>query len=105
MQNHIHSINDAVDEHSSRKTSFAEILPDEKNLDPRQSYSDSEILRKIATVLSEREVEVVTLALGLYREKLKLSDIGRKLGVTRERVRQILNKALDKISVFLQEEM
>jgi RNA polymerase primary sigma factor len=49
-------------------------------------------------VLRPREQEVVSLRFGLGgRERLSLSQVGRLLDVSKERVRQIEDRALEKL--------
>ena len=57
----------------------------------------SEIKRALAT-LSEREAEVIKLYFGLNKEhSLTLEEIGEKFNLTRERVRQIKEKAIRRL--------
>ncbi len=57
----------------------------------------SEIERALAT-LSEREAEVIKLYFGLNKEhSLTLEEIGEKFNLTRERVRQIKEKAIRRL--------
>lgn len=57
----------------------------------------SEIERALST-LSEREAEVVKLYFGLSKEhSLTLEEIGEKFNLTRERVRQIKEKAIRRL--------
>ena len=56
-------------------------------------------------ILSGNEREIITLRFGLDdREPQTLDTIGRKFGVTRERIRQIEAKALDKLRNVIAEE-
>jgi RNA polymerase primary sigma factor len=51
--------------------------------------------------LGERERTVVRMRYGLAGEEAaSLETVGRKLGITRERVRQIQNKAIRKLGFF-----
>ena len=69
------------------------------------SQSDSitkeriDLLEKLFSVLDEREQVIVKMRHGLspYETTYKLEEIGNKLGLTRERVRQILEKAMTKM--------
>lgn len=57
----------------------------------------SEIKRALST-LSEREAEVIKLYFGLNKEhSLTLEEIGEKFNLTRERVRQIKEKAIRRL--------
>jgi RNA polymerase primary sigma factor len=57
----------------------------------------TEVQRALST-LSEREAEVVRLYFGLHREHpMTLEEIGEKFSLTRERVRQIKEKALRRL--------
>jgi RNA polymerase primary sigma factor len=62
---------------------------------------DMEVLRRAVSQLPERERDVVKLRYGLNGdvEPASLEEIGRRLGVTRERVRQIEADALERLAV------
>lgn len=73
-----------------------------------KDFKPKNIAKKLLAVLPERAMEVLTLRYGLGKEgkKLTLDAIGQKYGITRERVRQIENYALNTIrksSVFKSE--
>ncbi len=55
-----------------------------------------EIERALAT-LTEREREIIKLSFGIGTEPISLEEIGERYGLTRERVRQIREKALKKL--------
>ncbi|MFH1567309.1 MAG: RNA polymerase sigma factor RpoD/SigA [Gemmatimonadota bacterium] len=71
----------------------------ETNLD--EGYEDSEMRRAVSQclkVLDERELQIVRAYFGLENlEPMTLEQIGDAMGVTRERVRQLRNRALEKI--------
>jgi RNA polymerase primary sigma factor len=59
--------------------------------------ADSELREQIEIALArmtERERTVIELRFGLLGESQTLEEIGRRLGVTRERVRQLETQAL-----------
>src|SRR5262245_7309391 len=56
-----------------------------------------ETLGEVLTVLSEREREVIERRFGFCSPPERLADVGRRMGVTRERVRQIEARALDRM--------
>jgi RNA polymerase primary sigma factor len=68
--------------------------------DQHLEYADSlrrEIERSLGT-LTERQADVIKLYFGLGVEHpMSLEDIGDKFGLTRERVRQIKDKAINKL--------
>ncbi len=55
-----------------------------------------EIERALAT-LTERERDIIRLSFGIGTEPISLEEIGDRYGLTRERVRQIREKALKKL--------
>ena len=63
--------------------------------------NESEVQKFIATIMSslnKREAEIIKLYFGLDRKKAEtLEEIGKKYNLTKERVRQILEKALLKL--------
>jgi RNA polymerase primary sigma factor len=62
---------------------------------------DMDVLRRAVAELPEREREVVKLRYGLNGDldPVSLEEIGRRLGVSRERVRQIETDALERLAV------
>ena len=62
---------------------------------------EQDVLRRAVAQLPEREQEVLKLRYGLNgdREPVSLEAIGRQLGITRERVRQIEAAALEQLAV------
>ena len=62
---------------------------------------EQDVLRRAVSQLPDREREVVKLRYGLNgdRDPASLEAIGRQLGLTRERVRQIEANALEKLAV------
>lgn len=80
---------------------LAESLVDEEQAAPDVAMLErglQEDVRRSLETLSAREREVVILYFGLGSEEaLTLEEIGRRLGLTRERIRQIKEKALAKM--------
>jgi RNA polymerase primary sigma factor len=81
--------------------SLIDLLPDTKNQSPSEAAivrEFSEKLRVILNTLSTREEVVITRRFGIgYDREHTLEEIGRSFGVSRERVRQIEEKALEKL--------
>ena len=65
----------------------------------------SESLKKMLTQLDERERFIVTYRFGLDEsgKKSSYSRLGERLGISKERVRQLANRALDKLREIVPE--
>jgi RNA polymerase primary sigma factor len=62
------------------------------------------VAESLDTSLDEREARVIRAYFGLDgQERHTLGEIGLTLGVTRERVRQIRNRALGKLKRFFRQ--
>ena len=83
-------------------TSLGELLPsqDEPAEEELEVSLRSEALHKALERLPEREQQVLTLRFGLGEEEqpLSLEEIGRRMQLTRERVRQIERRALEQLA-------
>ena len=81
--------------------SIEEVLTDEKAFTPDATMALKDDLRQVVTLLEKmdkREAAVLRLRYGLTGEDpLTLKDIGDRLHLTRERVRQIEVEALRKL--------
>ncbi len=86
------------DDDSSR---LGEVVPDEVNLDPYcklEQETTHGMVREFLSILDERELSILRDRFGLDGGPEKtLDDLGRKFGVTRERIRQLQNLALSKL--------
>ena len=66
----------------------------------------SELVSRSLAALDQREADVIRAYFGLDgHERENLSEIGRSLGLTRERIRQIRNRALLKLQRYFRREM
>ena len=84
--------------HHGTDNSLLDVMQDEQQASPDSTLMTeslkSDVERALAT-LTDREAEVVKLSFGLEREHaLTLGEIGERLHLTRERIRQIKEKAL-----------
>ncbi len=62
--------------------------------------SDTALMREVFATLSPRERAILTMRFGLEDDRPRtLEEIGGRFGVTRERIRQIQNQALQKLRV------
>jgi RNA polymerase primary sigma factor len=93
------SLNQAVG--SDADGELGDLFADETAVDPEEEASQSlrrQAVRNIVTQLPERERRVVELRFGLADgETWALEAIGKELGLTRERVRQLESSALAKL--------
>lgn len=89
------------------ETSLGDHLLDTRARGPDLSAGETEIrhqLGELLTELSEREAGVLRLRFGLdTNEAHTLQAIAARMGITRERVRQIEQRALDKLRVKILE--
>lgn len=87
-------------------TEFGEIVGDEDAHTPFELLRDKNLQREVGdllAVLDEREKKIIFSRFGLDGGKPKtLEEVGRKFGVTRERIRQLQNIALLKLRRALQ---
>jgi len=87
-------------------TEFGEIVGDEEALTPFEQLRDQNLRDEVTdliSVLDEREKKIIFSRFGLDGGKPKtLEEVGRKFGVTRERIRQLQNIALMKLRRALQ---
>jgi RNA polymerase primary sigma factor len=87
-------------------TELADLVADENTVSPADYLANQALhdnLSKILHVLDERERTILSLRFPLGDEvkQLTLEEVGKKLKVTRERIRQIQNSALKKLKVEL----
>jgi len=77
------------------------VLEDEYQPAPDETLLSDSLRREIQKALStltQREAEVISLYFGINREEpLTLEQIGERFGLTRERVRQIKEKAIRRL--------
>ncbi|MCZ6698632.1 MAG: RNA polymerase sigma factor RpoD/SigA [Planctomycetota bacterium] len=87
--------------------SLLDMLPDEKTPSPDQvafNEAESATIQSLLDALDQREATILRLRYGLGDdEPLTLKEIGKEIGLTRERVRQIEHEALGKLQVALSE--
>jgi RNA polymerase primary sigma factor len=66
-------------------------------------HNDNELVQEVLATLDSRESRILAMRFGLDNGRPKtLEDVGRRLGVTRERIRQIQEQALQKMRVKIE---
>ncbi len=93
---------DAPINEDSPDGSFSELIPDQSQITPENyllDYAKIEVISEILNrTLNPREAQVIILRYGLIDgTEYTLADIGDKLRISRERVRQIEVEAIEKI--------
>jgi len=93
------SLDSAIDDESN--TPLSEVIRDDSGIEPYSeafSHTIKELLDCLLAGLSQRETTILKLRYGLSGESTHtLEQTGQVLGITRERVRQIQERALEKL--------
>ncbi len=93
-----YSLDYLIDE--EKKTEMIDLLPTSENLEEDIILNEDckQLMILVKEILSAEEYQVFIMRVGLEGyEPLKLEDVSLKLGVSKERIRQIETKALQKI--------
>ncbi|MCZ6676146.1 MAG: sigma-70 family RNA polymerase sigma factor [Candidatus Poribacteria bacterium] len=97
------SLSTPLDSHLSGPVAatISDLLADESQMSPEEEVlfrSEDELLEKALSTLTSREARIIKLRFGLVDDtEYSLAEIGRKLGISRERVRQIESDAFRKL--------
>jgi len=87
--------------HEDDSSEFSDIIGDERAVDPFAALDNKDMhgeLDDLLHVLDEREHRIIDARFGLDGKKpMTLEEVGVEFGVTRERIRQLQNIALDKM--------
>ena len=88
-------------------STVAELVADENACNPFEQLRDqmeNGMVHELVAKLSEREARIIRFRFGLDGgEERTLEDVGRKFNLTRERIRQLQNLALQKLRKLLEE--
>lgn len=79
-------------------STLGEVVPDNNAANPFEKLQSKSLIGDVNLVLSKlepREADIIRLRFGLEgRDPLTLEEVGEKIGVTRERIRQLQEQAL-----------
>jgi len=88
-------------EEADDKTTIADLIKDKMTISPEEkilSLARREVMENLLSTLTPQQARVIKLRYGLFDgESHTLDRIGKKLNITRERVRQIEAEALNKL--------
>ena len=87
---------------------LGDLFADETSLDPAEEAVDAvrrQRIQRAVADLPERQRRIIELRFGFDGESASLETIGKELGLTRERVRQLESEALHRLSNELGDEL
>jgi RNA polymerase primary sigma factor len=100
------SLDDLFLENVLEEMTIGETIMDETTPPPGHQHDAQvveDVQKKMFGVLTPREYDVLKIRFGLEGgEPETLSEVGERYGVTRERIRQVQNKALFKLREYIQ---
>ena len=111
----IHAIKRAIstvstgsqDTSDDRGLSLVDMLKDEKTKSPPEELFDSyekDLIEQMLDAIDHREAQVLRMRFGIGDDgPMTLKQIGQRLDLTRERIRQIENEALRKLNATMNE--
>jgi RNA polymerase primary sigma factor len=87
-------------------TKLIELIEDEKDYDEKEFIGLKEDITTLMTqILNVREIKIMNMRYGFNGyESLTLEEVGKRLGITRERVRQIQDRAVKKMRARMEGE-
>lgn len=93
------SLDVAVDDDG--ETCIGDLIADESILTPYQSLAkeaNRQIVENVLSTLSTKEADILRMRFGIGSDRaMTLEEVGQHYGVTRERIRQVENKAIRKL--------
>ena len=95
------SLENPIDESESEGITLSDFIKDDQSLTPEQLANQTLLrnqLKEIINDLSPREQKILSMRFGFEDNVTHtLEEVGKEFGVTRERIRQIEAKALERI--------
>ena len=93
------SLDVAVDDDG--ETCIGDLIADESILTPYQNLAkeaNCQIVENVLSTLSAKEADILRMRFGIGSDRaMTLEEVGQHYGVTRERIRQVENKAIRKL--------
>ena len=87
-------------------TAFGELVADERASDPADEFerrTDQKFMLHLLKELPDREARILRARFGLDgEEEQTLEELGAKLNLTRERIRQLQNEAFRKLREMME---
>lgn len=83
--------------------SLHNVIPDSQPLADEELFA-GEIADKLGFVMKDlnaRDAEIITLTFGLTEDPMTLTQVGNRFGISKERVRQLRNRALEQLRTML----
>ena len=71
--------------------------------DEQEKMDNKQTVLELLSILDDREAEIITRYYGLLEEPVKLEEIGDDMNLSKERVRQIMEKGLKKMRSAIME--
>jgi RNA polymerase primary sigma factor len=109
IQHGLHAVAAPSQVGSDESSAMAEMVPDAEGAPPEQALLDASnapIVRSLLSQLDQRERRILELRFnldGYQGPQRTFKEIGRIIGLTRERVRQLEKKALEKLRDLAQD--
>ena len=83
------------------ETSMGDLIADTSTENPYQNMvaeANRQIVESVLSALSSKEAEILRMRFGIGSDRpMTLEEVGKHYGVTRERIRQVENKAIRKL--------
>jgi RNA polymerase primary sigma factor len=93
------SLDMAVDDDG--ETTMGDLIADHKAVNPLENMikeANTQIVEAVLSTLPTKEADILRMRFGINTEKpMTLEEVGQHYGVTRERIRQVENKAIRKL--------